>query len=301
MSDLPYYYGGESGSRKYLESLVPLLILVLIAVVLVGKTTNVFCTVPGLNNALCNTNNKLIQIAVIGTLTPTPGSDGATLVNASELKDYFTKKGMVCNMQPTEFSPNTLSVAKTALLKHYDLLILTGDRRYTLPVRNAVEDYLKSGGKVVIIGDAATLDSEDAMIYGWGSLSSPVKLVDSSYSDSLTDSAGIPYVNLNNSILELTDPDNPINVGYKLFSNFNSTNTSCKNGMKVIEVVPVNGNIIDVLSGIDERNNKKRDFPAIVEQKGIMGGTVYYFSYDPGCSPDLWSYAVEEITGKKTC
>ena len=296
MADLPYYFQDESGTKK-LEGLVPLIILVLIALVLVGKTTDVFCGIPGLDAVFCGGGN-LINIAVIGSLEDS-GLESATLVNAPELRAYLDGPGRACNMQYTQYSPDDLTWAKDSLLKNFDLIILAGDRDYTRPVRTAVESYLNSGGKIIIIGDAATKDPEDALYNGWGHISSPVVLVNRVSDGKVND--GIPYVEMQDAVLRITDLENPLNVGYMLSSNLSETNTSCKGVMNVIDVNPDKGNTIDILSGIDLLTGKRKTLPAIVEQTSVFGGTVYYFSFDPGCMPNMWISAVQEITGKQTC
>jgi len=298
MSDLPYYYGDEKGSKKYLESLVPLIILVLIAVVLVGKTTNVFCSVPGLNVALCG-NANVIKIAVIGSLEQTDKS-GATLVNAPELRALLDGDlGRACNMQYQVFSPDDLTYVQNSLLKNYDLLVLAGDRDYTRPVRTAVETYLESGGKVVIIGDAATKDPEDALYNGWGHLNVPIEL----RRTASTASTEIPYLVLQNPVLKVVDLENPINIGYGLKSNLTEIKDkpTCSGELTVIDVNPLTGGTLSILTGTNKETEDASTVPAVVEEKGILGGSVYYFSIDPGCVPNMWISASQEITGKQTC
>ena len=294
-----YYYGEESGSRKYLESLVPIIILVLIAIVLVGKTTNVFCEVPGLSNALCS-NGGVIKIAIIGSLEEKTGDTGATVVNAPELRALLDGKlGRACNMQYQVFLPDDLTYVQTSLLKNYDLLILSGDRMYTRPVRTAVESYLESGGKLVIIGDAATKDPEDALYNGWGHIKVPIELRRSASMDSTE----IPVITLNSPLLRIVDLNNPINVGYGLKMNLTKIEDkpTCSGSLKVIDINPLAGGTISILTGANDDTGKESTIPAVVEQKGIMGGSVYYFSFDPGCTPNMWISAVQEITGKQTC
>ncbi len=297
MADLPYYYP-EEGHRKYMESLVPIIILILIAIVLVGKTTNIFCDVPGLNTALC-ANANTIKIAVIGSLEKT-NKRGATLVNAPELRALLDSDlGRACNMQYQVFDPDDLTYVQSSLLKNYDLLVLAGDRDYTRPVKQAVEDYLKSGGKVIIIGDAATKDPQDALYNGWGLIQVPIELRRTT-SESSTD---IPYLNLSNPVLKIVDLDNPINKGYGLKANLTEIKDkpTCSSDLTVIDVNPLTGGTLSILTGKDVKTGQQQTVPAVVEEKGILGGSVYYYSIDPGCVPNMWISTVQEITGKQTC
>lgn len=299
MADLPYYFQEESGAKKYLEGLVPLIILVLIAVVLVGKTTNIFCDVPGLDAAFCGGGN-IINIAVIGSLEATT-SDGKTLVNAPELRSLLDGElGRACNMQYQVFNPDDLTYVQASLLKNYDLLILAGDRDYTRPVRTAVETYLNSGGKVVIIGDAATKDPEDALYNGWGHIEVPIEL--RNRQDGLTDN-NVPYLILSDPVVKVVDLDHPINVGYGLKLDLSQIldKPTCSGTLTTIDVNPLTGGTISILTGTDSVNSDTTTVPAVVEEKGILGGSIYYFSFDPGCMPNMWISTVQEITGKQTC
>lgn len=300
MADLPYYYG-EKGSRKYLESLVPLIILVLIAVVLVGKTTNVFCEVPGLDTTLCS-NSGNIRILIIGSLEKVDSDKGGTLVNAPELKSFLDgPMAAACNMQSITLpNPDFLTYAQAAVLKKNDLVILAGNREYNRAVREAISDYLKSGGKVVIIGDAATKDPNDNLVRGWGHMQVPIEL-----KRSHDTSNNIPHFTLKNPIIRIIDIDNPINkISQSLNLNLSEVTDkpTCNNNLTVIDVNPLSGGVISMLTGEDNETGEDRVVPAVVEEKSIFGGgTVYYFSFDPGCSQDMWISTVQEMTGKQTC
>ncbi len=292
MVDLPYYY--EESRKKYLESLIPIIILLLIAIVLIGKTTTFFCSVPGLSALFCG--GRMINIAVIGDFTT-----GDTLVKAPELKALLDGEiGRACNMQYQVFAPEDLTYVKESLLKKYDLLVLVGERNYTRPVREAVENYLKNGGKIVIIGDAATKDPEDPLYIGWGHIKVPMVL---RQNPELSDD-GIPYVNLKNPELRVVDLENPIVVGYGLKVNLTEIpdKPSCgggEEGLTVIDVNPTTGTTVFVVTG--ESDEKKKTIPAVIEESSMFGGTVYYFAFDPGCMPNAWVSTVQQITGKATC
>ncbi len=290
MVDLPYYY--EEGPKRYLESLIPIIILVLIAVVLVGKTTTLFCSVPVLGSVFCG--GQYINIAVIGDF-----QYGDTLVKAPELKALLDGDlGRACNMQYQTFTPDDLQYVKDSLIKDFDLVVLVGERNYTRPVREAVESYLQSGGKVIIIGDAATKDPDDFAYLGWGHIEVPIQLrpnVDK------TDN-GVPYVELAGTQLRVVDLNNPIVVGYGLKVNLTelSNKPSCSaDKLTMIDVNPTSGGTILIASGIED--GRKKTVPAVVESNSLLGGKVYYFSFDPGCMPNMWISTVQEITGKKAC
>ena len=174
--DLPsYYYEDEKPSfRKYAEATIPILIVLLIALVFIGKTTNVFCSVPGLNAVLCAGNGP-VKILVIGSMEPID-----TTVGATNLKSLIESElGAACNMNaPIEFNdPSDLDLVGIQLLKKYDIIIATGVRQYPIPVREALGAYQQQGGNLILIGDAATKDPTDPNVIGWTSyMDVPIKL-----------------------------------------------------------------------------------------------------------------------------
>ncbi|MEM0372556.1 MAG: hypothetical protein QXO69_01810 [archaeon] len=284
------YYPEEGGWKRYAEGLIPIIILILIAIVLVGKTTNVFCTIPGFNAVLCS-GGGMINIAVIGSLNKVD-----TTVDAKNLKELLDSDlGKACNMQYMEFEPDDLTYAKDKLLKNYDLIVLSGERNYTRPVREAVESYLESGGKMILIGDAATKDPEDPLYNGWGHIQVPIKL--------RTTGTDIPTVSLTSPMLKVIDINHPIVVGYGFKMNLSKleTMTGCGAGspLEVVDVNPISGSTIMMISGTSE--GKPKSIPAVVEESSLLGGKIYYFTFDPGCLKNMWVSTVQEITGKQTC
>ena len=102
---------------------------------------------------------------------------------------------------------------------------------------------------------------------------------------------------------KIVDLDHPINVGYGLKLDLSQIldKPTCSGTLTTIDVNPLTGGTISILTGTDSVNSDKTTVPAVVEQKGILGGSIYYFSFDPGCMPNMWISTVQEITGKQTC
>lgn len=297
MADLPYYYEDQPSWRKYAEGLVPIIIILLIVLVLVGKTSNVFCTIPGLNAVFCG--GSAINIALIGSFEKQD-----TTVGASNLQTFLdSDTGRACNMQAQEFSPEELTYITGQLLKNYDLVVLSGERNYTRPVREALQAYLQAGGKMVIIGDAGTADSEDNLYNGWGQLQVPVTLRTSN-SDTMIN--GIPTADLTDDImLRVVDMNHPIVAGYGFKMNLSMINKEQCNAvgeaLRIVDINPNSGTTVMTISGYDASQNRVRTFPAVVESQSLLGGKVYYFSFDPGCMTNMWISTVQDITGKNTC
>lgn len=299
MAELPYYYEDEGrGWKKYAESLIPIVIIAIIIIVIVGKTTGIFCGLPVVGSTLCG-GSKIINIAVIGDLNSIN-----TIVGATNLEKFIeSDTGRACKMQFTPYQPEDLTyIAGQQLKKNYDLVILAGEREYKRPIRDAVTSYLSAGGNLIVIGDAATKDPEDAVYSGWGHIEVPFNLRPTNQ-DTVID--GIPTLTLRNAVLKVTDLNHPIVVGYGFKINMSAidkTSLGCGSDgspVKLIDVAPDDANSLMIISGEDE-SGENRAVPAVINKKSMLGGNVYYFAFDPGCIPNMWISTVSEITGT-TC
>lgn len=283
MQDLPYYLPGGGGKRKYLEGLIPIVILILIALVLLGKTTTMLCGIPFLGGLFCGA--PTIRIAVIGNFLG-EGVNEATYLTAPKLKEVLDGYlGSTYNIYYAQFDPELLTYAKDALLRNYDITILVGERAFTRPVKDAVGWYVDNGGKLIVIGDAAVRDPDDLLFVGWGGgmfNTFPVRLA---YDADIDE----PIV-ISNPTLNLFDIDHTIVKGYQ--PKLNLSEVACTE-VSVLDVQPTGGGVIAILS------SGTKDVPGIVESGGtLLGGRVIYFGFDPGCTPNLWISTVGYLTGK---
>lgn len=279
--EYPYYSPGGR-TKKYAEGIIPIIILILIAMVLIGKTTNFFCGLPLLGNIFCGAG--IINIAVIGDLQAI-GVNEPTVLNATRLKTDVLDSylGTSYNMYYVKYDPDLLVYARDALLRNYDIVILAGDRNFSRPVKDAIGWYVNNGGKLVVIGDAGVRDPDDPLYVGWGGGMFDIFPVRLTYTTNI-DSP----INLADPELNFVDINHPIVIGYQ--PRLNLSEVACTN-IKAIEVTPTGGGIIAILSD-------SKDVPGIVESGTLFGGKVVYFAYDPGCTPNLWISTVGWLTGK---
>jgi hypothetical protein len=293
MEGMPYY--GGYGRKRYMEGLIPLIILVLIAIVLLGKTTNVFCGVPGLSAIFCGT--QIVNIAVIGDFNGVEGDYQTNLV-APELKALLDGPlGKSYNMYYATYAPSTFVYAQEALLQNYDMVILVGDQAFTRPVKDAVGRYISGGGKLVVIGDAGVRDPDDPLYIGWGGGmfdNFPVRVSPNADIDS--------PIELSSPVIQIADIGHPIVRGYGVTLNLEEVvdKPNCSANLNLLDVTPTGGGIVAILSG--DADGTRTDVPGIVESSagffGLGGGTVIYFAYDPGCTPNMWISAAGYITGR---
>lgn len=162
------YYLPSGGWKRYGEGLIPIIILVIIALVLLGRTTNLLCGVPLLSNVFCGP--PTVRIAVIGDFNANPAAVAEpTNLAAPKLKAVLDGYlGSTYNMYYQVFDASLLTYAKDALLRNYDITILVGERAFTRPVKDAIGWYVSNGGKLIVIGDAAVRDPDDLLYVGWG-------------------------------------------------------------------------------------------------------------------------------------
>ncbi|MEM4221811.1 MAG: hypothetical protein QW097_00030 [archaeon] len=290
MSAEYYDYYGNGGFRKYLEGIIPLLLLAIIGIVLLGKTTSIFCNVPVLKSAFCPVQTT--KIAVIGDFEA-KNVESPTTIKAPEFKNWLDLEGPNWVVYYEVFPPATFQYSKEALLKNYDIVVLVGERNYTRAVKDAIGWYVDNGGKLIIIGDSGIYDPDDPLVKGWaGGLfyASPVKLIDET------------GYGLKEPVLHVADIEHPIYkaTGYEMSgANFSkiTNKPSCNQQLSIIKIAPEKGNIIAILSGKNQQNKKVAE-PAVIDSGALWGGRVIYFAYDPGCTPNALLNTIRYLSGK---
>ncbi|MBI1973173.1 hypothetical protein HYS54_00015 [Candidatus Micrarchaeota archaeon] len=292
--DVPYYEG--AAPRKYKESLIPILILIIIGIVLLGKTTTFLCNVPGLSSLFCG--GEQVNFLILGDLTA-GGAAEPTKVVAPELGIFLN--GSIArsdyHMQYVEATPDLIGTTGS-LLKGFDVVIMVGERAYTRSAKERIREYIQGGGKVILIGDAGTTDPDEPTLRGWGIIGEmPVELGFDANID-----APLKFTNNTNVQrleLRVLDVFNEIVKGYgPRFTIHNDAKPTCNDNLQVIDVnVAPGGSPIAFLAGTV--NEKKTLRPAVVTRDtGFIGGKVVYFAYDPGCTPSMFISTVKWLTGK---
>lgn len=292
MEQMPYYLPPEEGWKKHFEGLIPILILVLIAIVLVGKTTNYFCAVPGLSDVFCGKGQ--VNVGLLGDFS----SAANTEIKADVFKSVLDSEGGKFKIYSRPVVIAALEYPQQNLLKPFDVVVVAGVQNLSYAARDALGNYIGGGGKVVLIGDAGTRDPKDPLIKGWSSAGfgdySPVRLAVAGP----IEGSNFPRKMITNPQLNYFVETNPIIKdyadAYQLNFNEISSEPSCQS-INAIDVVPLGEMIATLTSG------DGNDFvPAIVEKKSgsFGGGTVVYFDYDPGCTRSAVITAIRYLAGK---
>ncbi len=158
MEQMPYYLPPEEGWKKHFEGLIPILILVLIAIVLVGKTTNYFCAVPGLSDVFCGKGQ--VNIGLLGDFS----ANANTEVKADIFKSVIDSEGGKFNIYSRPIVVRALEYPQQNLLAPYDVVVVAGEQNLSYAARDALGNYIAAGGKVILVGDAGTRDPKDPLI-----------------------------------------------------------------------------------------------------------------------------------------
>ena len=288
MEQMPYYVPPEDDWKKHFEGLIPILILILIAVVLVGKTTNYFCAVPLLSDAFCAKGQ--VNIGLLGDFT----DNANTIVKATLFKSVIDSDGGKFNVYTKPIDPRLLEYPQQNLLNKFDIVAIAGVQNLSYAARDALGAYIAGGGKVILIGDAGTKDSRDLAIMGWSAAGfggyAPVRLADSGSGD-------IPIKAITATTLNYFSDQHPVIKDYAeaYRIDFTQVSNAAQCGqISAVDVIP-NGDIIAILESGDGSNY----VPGIVEKKtGISGGNVIYFNYDPGCTIYATISTVRYLAGK---
>jgi hypothetical protein len=292
MEQMPYYLPPEENWKKHFEGLIPILILILIAIVLVGKTTNYFCSVPGLSDIFCG--KAQVNVGLLGDFT----ANANTQIKADIFKSVLDSEGGKYKIYTRPIVLGALEYPQQTLLKNFDIVVVAGIQNLTYGARDALGKYIGEGGKVIWIGDAGTRDPKDPLVKGFSEAEfggyTPVRLAisgpvpgDSLPRKLITEPQLNYFVETNPILKDYAD-------AYQL--NFSEiTNYPACNEINALDVNPL-GEMIATLSSSDGLIW----VPAIVEKKasGFTGGEVIYFDYDPGCTRAAVITTMKYLSGK---
>jgi len=278
MEQMPYYLPPEEDWKKHFEGLIPILILILIAVVLVGKTTNYFCAVPGLSDVFCAKGD--VTVGLLGDFS----SSSQTEIKADIFKAVLDEEGAKFKIYSTIVPLTVLEFAQSDPIRDVDILAVAGFQNLSYSARKAIGDYIANGGKVIWIGDAGVFSDSDPLMMGWGAAEygdyTPVRLASKGAPGDL------PRELISSPQLNYYNRDHPIIKDYTDSYRLNFSRINNLPSCQQINALKVNqrdgSTIVAVLSG-----DEKKSVLAIVERKaGALGngGNVIYFNYDPGCT-----------------
>ena len=296
MAEWSDYEYREEGWKKYLEGLIPLIILILIGVIIASRMG--WIDIPFLRR------DERVRVAVLGDLRGEQANDPAR-INAPYLASYIEGDHRYEKTEWTDLE--VLEVAGQDVLDDFDLVILAGERQFSPRVKEEIGGYISNGGKVILIGDAAIHDENRPEVIGWevGDLAGtfPVRISPNVKRGDIDDPERIISTQDRNLTFSFIDTNHDIyervGIGYGMdLDEIEDVAPECAEGITSLPVTTGTGggDIISVISGISERTNQTKTIIGIAEREGALGrGHVMYFPYDPGCMPTIFDEAVRHM------
>ncbi len=266
---------GYEGGRSYRESLIPLILIVILAIFIAGKFGWI----------------DLHSIPVIGGLFPAPYIKVVVIGRASPAMEALLKAEDYRIAGITYVGSLTQEVVFPGTLNNFDIIILQGQTVCDRTARKVIADRVKGGAKLIIVRDACTRVNDDPNAIGWdigiGSLGdvTPVK-----YGGVLAHERTGRVSEFATGRFKIVSPDHPIFNGIVNY-----------NFQDVVTVVYPQANA-EVLAYVDQyygRPTAPATY-AIIESKGLLAGKTLYFAFDPATgSRNLFLNALLYMRGAK--
>ncbi len=267
--------GGEK--RFNLEALIPLVLLLVIGI----ASLNYFnvIDIPFLPKG-----SSHIQVLVIGN--PSLG-EKVTLDNSGYFLTYRVRDAA------------TFYINSADELAQYDIVLfdqsLLSDKSVSTVLGEAMQQYVQKGGKLIIVKNSGIyqnvglygLTASD--IVGWKSTFGNIIPA-----DCVPGIDGVPTCQPGREIsvvgrIYRQDYDHEIMAGVEVAPPMGSTPIV---GLRVLPVQATEGaNTIAFVKS----ENTPQTFPAIIEKKSLLAGTVVYFNYDPGLTPGIFSNTLKYL------
>ena len=259
----PYAYMPAGGGRRKfsnIEGVLPLVLLIVIAFFVLQFLGVLPCYVPIGCGGEAN-------VVVIGT----PSQD---VVRTLSGKESQMKK----ISYPINFDPDFITLS---MLQNYDVVILQGDPYFDMNTREAVRDYVDAGGNIIVVGDAGSKHPQYPNVAGWAWPSGQGIPVPAELIGEWAGWTDVAY----GADLRFADINHPIVEGLKLIG------SQLQMPSQVYKVT-TKGNA-NVIAAID---TSEGTVPAVIEGNSGLG-SVMYFAYDPGQTPEMLLTAVTYLAG----
>ncbi len=242
--------------QQHTESLIPIVLIAVLAIFVAAKFGWIDVSGVPLLNMLVPA--PVIKVGVVGRAS----SDVRGMLET----EVFRVQGIrYAGDIPQE-------VLYPGVLDNFDIVIVQGTQVCDRTAREVLADKVKSGGKLILVGDSCTRVTDDPNAVGWdvgiGTLGDivPAMVGGPTHEREPVRRSGV------SGKFKIIAFDHPIFNGIKNFG-FNGN---------LVEVYPkANAN---VLAFIDESASGKVTLPAeyaILETKSLLSGKVLYLAYDP--------------------
>lgn len=272
---------GVKGKLKYnLEGLIPLILIIIIAFFLAARIGVISSSTPIVGpivDFLPGISDEPASLLVIGT----PSTYTMNAVNNSK---NLVNPVVIKSAESLEHSPE-------AYLANFDIVLLDQSQEsgkyISKPLGDAIQKYVQSGGKFIIVGNSGIRRPGAPDVLGWKATFGEVVPVECSFqgitnTPSCVESAVVP---VNGKIF-------PGATGFKheIMQGFTEGVPAGQPITFQVYNVTTTGNEIAYIQ--DYRTNAF--YPAIVEAKTLVGKSIY-FNYDPGLTPGILQETFEYL------
>lgn len=266
------------GSRLHInfEALIPIILIVVIGFLLLARLGVIDSSTPVIGAIVSTISpNDQARILIIGA----PSPEMLAVLNAN--------KDLVGN--PIVKAAEAFSRNPENQLTQYDIVVLdqTGQISKEIPrqLGDALQSYVKTGGKLLIIKDSGIARPGALDVLGWKANLGDIVPVNC---DIILD--GQPTCTRPISVVGVIwqqDFKHPIMLGIERVP------AQAEAGYLGLEVfdVGVTGNEIAYIEDIRTGKN----YPAIVEHAQLGGGKVLYFNYNPGITPAIFENTIKYL------
>jgi hypothetical protein len=269
---MPQDFGpGDSGVQsklKYsLEGIIPL-ILIIVIIAFLGHQFG-FWNIPGL------TDRGPMNMLIIGS----PSDEFRDVLNQSkDLVRYDVRKA------------DRLTTNAPDVLAEYDIVVLDqhleSNKEVSRQLGEAIQKYVSSGGKFILVMDSGIRRTGDAAILGWEATFGDIVPVRCDREGALDRPSCLVNVHVAGKIYR-DDYKHPIMKGIN--------EAPMETGAYLLETFPVNVNGKQI-AWIEAYpfENQSDQYPAIVEKKLVVGKSLY-FGYDPGISKGIFDATLKYL------
>lgn len=262
----PAEYYPETGIKSklayHLEGLIPLILILIIAFFLAIKFGIITSSTPvvGIIAEIFEPSEKPMQMLIIGNTSV----EVLDVLNANEKLVHYRIK-----------SAESLSRNPIEQLRNYDVVMLDqseeANKEVSYELGQGIEQYVKTGGKFILIKDSGIRRPGAVDIIGWKNTFRDVVPVECELKGPTDVPSCTQPLVVRGKVMRL-DEDHPIMEGIEIAPPEPSLLVS----FTVFDINPIGNEVAYIEDPIT-----KKSYPAIVEKRLLIGKSIY-FNYNPG-------------------
>ena len=260
------YYPGDTGIKSklayHLEGLIPLILILIIAFFLAIKFGVVTSGTPvlGIIVDIFEPGERPAQMLIIGQTS----QEVLDVLDANpKLVNYRIKTAQALERNPKE------------QLRNYEIVMLDqseeANKEISLELGRGIEEYVKTGGKFILVKDSGIRRPEAYDILGWKNTFRDIVPVTCERKGVMDVPSCISPIIVRGTI-NREDFDHPIMEGIEVAP----ADPGLYLSVVAFDVTPTGNEIAYI-----EEGSTRKTYPAIVEKRLFIGKSIY-FNYNPG-------------------